>query len=36
MKIENQIEATKTGKVTPINVTVGATVGAGDVVVVIE
>ena len=36
MKMENQIEATKTGKVTAINVTVGATVGAGDVVVVIE
>ena len=36
MKMENQIEATKTGKVTAINITVGATVGAGDVVVVIE
>ena len=36
MKMENQIEATKTGIVTAINVTVGATVGAGDVVVVIE
>jgi len=34
--MENQIEATKTGKVTAINVAVGATVGAGDVVVVIE
>ena len=36
MKMENQIEADKTGKVTAINVKIGETVGAGDVVVVIK
>jgi acetyl-CoA/propionyl-CoA carboxylase biotin carboxyl carrier protein len=36
MKMENQIEADKSGKVTAINVKPGDTVGSGDVVVVIE
>jgi acetyl-CoA/propionyl-CoA carboxylase biotin carboxyl carrier protein len=36
MKMENQIEADKTGTVKAINVKPGDTVGAGDVVVVIE
>ena len=35
MKMENQIQAEKAGKVTEIKVTAGDTVGAGDVVVVI-
>ena len=36
MKMENQIEADKSGVVKAINVSPGDTVGAGDVVVVIE
>jgi acetyl-CoA/propionyl-CoA carboxylase biotin carboxyl carrier protein len=36
MKMENQIEADKSGVVKAINVAPGDTVGAGDVVVVIE
>ena len=36
MKMENQIEADKSGVVKAINVKTGDTVGAGDVVVVIE
>jgi acetyl-CoA/propionyl-CoA carboxylase biotin carboxyl carrier protein len=36
MKMENQIEADKSGTVKAINVKPGDTVGAGDVVVVIE
>jgi len=36
MKMENQIAAEKAGKVKEIKVTAGQTVGAGDVVVVIE
>ena len=36
MKMENQIEADKSGKVTAVNVKTGDTVGAGDIVVVIE
>lgn len=36
MKMENQIEADKTGVVKAINVAPGDTVGAGDIVVVIE
>ena len=36
MKMENQIEADKSGTVKSINVKPGDTVGAGDVVVVIE
>jgi biotin carboxyl carrier protein len=36
MKMENQIEADKSGIVKAINVKTGDTVGAGDVVVVIE
>ena len=36
MKMENQILAEKTGKVTEIKVKAGDTVGSGDVVVVIE
>ena len=35
MKMENQILAEKTGKVTEIKVKAGDTVGSGDVVVVI-
>ncbi len=35
MKMENQINAEKAGKVTEIKVTTGQTVGAGDVVIVI-
>ena len=35
MKMENQINADKDGKVTEIKVEAGATVGAGDVVIVI-
>jgi biotin carboxyl carrier protein len=34
--MENQIAAEKAGKVKEIKVTVGSTVGAGDIVVVIE
>jgi biotin carboxyl carrier protein len=36
MKMENQIEADKSGVIKAINVKAGDTVGAGDVVVVIE
>ena len=36
MKMENQIGADKAGKVTEIKVTTGQTVGAGDIVIVIE
>jgi acetyl-CoA/propionyl-CoA carboxylase biotin carboxyl carrier protein len=36
MKMENQIEADKSGTVKAVNVKPGDTVGAGDVVVVIE
>ena len=36
MKMENQINAEKSGTVTDIKVTAGVTVGAGDVVVIIE
>ena len=36
MKMENQIAAEKAGKVKEIKVTAGQTVGAGDVVAVIE
>ena len=36
MKMENQIQAEKAGKVKEIKVAAGATVGAGDVVAVIE
>jgi acetyl-CoA/propionyl-CoA carboxylase biotin carboxyl carrier protein len=36
MKMENQIEADKSGTIKAINVKPGDTVGAGDVVVVIE
>ena len=36
MKMENQIQAEKSGKVKEIKVTAGDTVGAGDIVVVIE
>ena len=36
MKMENQIQAEKSGTVKEIKVAPGATVGAGDVVVVIE
>jgi biotin carboxyl carrier protein len=36
MKMENQIEADKSGVVKAINVKAGDTVGAGDVVVIIE
>jgi biotin carboxyl carrier protein len=35
MKMENQINADKSGKVTEIKVEAGQTVGGGDVVVVI-
>jgi biotin carboxyl carrier protein len=36
MKMENQIEADKSGVIKAINVKAGDTVGAGDVVVIIE
>jgi acetyl-CoA/propionyl-CoA carboxylase biotin carboxyl carrier protein len=36
MKMENQITAEKTGKVTKVNVTTGDKVGSGDVLAVIE
>ena len=36
MKMENQIEADKSGVVKAINVKTGDTVGAGDIVVIIE
>ncbi|MFM9138031.1 MAG: biotin/lipoyl-containing protein [Actinomycetota bacterium] len=36
MKMENQITAEKAGTVAKVNVAQGATVGAGDVLVVIE
>jgi acetyl-CoA/propionyl-CoA carboxylase biotin carboxyl carrier protein len=36
MKMENQIQAEKAGKVKEIKVQPGQTVGAGDVVAVIE
>jgi acetyl-CoA/propionyl-CoA carboxylase, biotin carboxylase, biotin carboxyl carrier protein len=36
MKMENQIAAEKAGKVKEIKVAVGATVGAGDIVAIIE
>jgi len=36
MKMENNINADKTGKITELKVDVGDTVGAGDVIVVIE
>ena len=36
MKMENQINAEKAGTVKAIKVSAGDTVGAGDVVVVIE
>jgi acetyl-CoA/propionyl-CoA carboxylase biotin carboxyl carrier protein len=36
MKMENQIEADKSGTIKAVNVKPGDTVGAGDVVVVIE
>ena len=36
MKMENQIQAEKSGKVKEVKVKEGDTVGSGDVVVVIE
>jgi acetyl-CoA/propionyl-CoA carboxylase biotin carboxyl carrier protein len=36
MKMENQITAEKAGKVSKVNVAAGDTVGAGDVLAVIE
>ena len=36
MKMENNVNAEKSGKVTEVKVKAGDTVGAGDVVVVIE
>ena len=36
MKMENQIQAEKSGKVKEVKVKAGDTVGSGDVVVVIE
>jgi len=36
MKMENNVNAEKSGKVTEIKVKAGDTVGAGDIVVVIE
>jgi acetyl-CoA/propionyl-CoA carboxylase biotin carboxyl carrier protein len=36
MKMENQIQAEKSGKVKEVKVKAGDTVGSGDIVVVIE
>jgi acetyl-CoA/propionyl-CoA carboxylase biotin carboxyl carrier protein len=36
MKMENQITTDKAGTVKEVKVTAGATVGAGDVLVVVE
>jgi acetyl-CoA/propionyl-CoA carboxylase biotin carboxyl carrier protein len=36
MKMENNINADKSGKITELKVDVGDTVGAGDLIVVIE
>jgi biotin carboxyl carrier protein len=36
MKMQNEMKSPKAGKVTAVNVTVGATVNAGDVLAVVE